>query len=381
MRSRKGSAYNFEAIYLKGVNITALIAQSISESLKDYTPGVDPVATVNSTQIVTERYVAKTNGAGYSDNDILRRTEFFNLAVTPVTSTSSWYNFTKGAALSVAPVMTELELQESNSLTDQQLRAAPLSFVSDAFGTVDAAPAPQAGGGNYAMIPALKRIVITLFDIYNRLDTINQKITDTSYNNSVVRCDFYDAKLGGSGFAAGDVLQRLEIYQTTKDANGAIATPTLSVVWRNFTLNTALTVIPSASAVIMRGGPTGKERVLIKDLVAGNALSGRQLAALVAGRLSAVAISQKTGTGEVSDSLGNTVVLDEGDSLNWSSQGGTKLDTLSVLFGVECVTGKMRLVVTYLGDVAEVDSPIGALSSGSGALLTDSAGNVLTQSV
>jgi hypothetical protein len=228
------------------------------------------------------------------------------------------------------------------------------------------------------MIPALKRIVITLFDIYSRLDTINQKITDTSYNNSVVRCDFYDAKLGGTGFAAGDVLQRLEIYQTTKDANGAIATPTLSVVWRNFTLNTALTVIPSASAVIMRGGPTGKERVLIKDLVDAEILTGVQLATLVSGRLSAIAVSQKTGTGKMLDSLGNVVLLDAGDGVNWSSQGGNKLDTLSTSFKIECVTGKTRIVVTYLADIAETTSPISALVSGSGGVLTDSNGNLLS---
>jgi hypothetical protein len=159
LRARTNAPFNFEELYVGGIDVAELIKQSQGKSMA-YTPTI---------VTVTERYQALSDGIGYGAGDVIRRTELIDISSTPNVSTVTWFNFTSNHALTVDPVFSELSLQQQTSLTNAELRNSPLIVTTDAMspelrllGNLDDSMSAVDGSGNYGVIAALKRIVNTL---------------------------------------------------------------------------------------------------------------------------------------------------------------------------------------------------------------------------
>jgi hypothetical protein len=159
LRARTNAPFNFEELYVGGIDVAELIKQSQGKSMA-YTPTI---------VTVTERYQALSDGIGYGAGDVIRRTELIDISSTPNVSTVTWFNFTSNHALTADPVFSELSLQQQTSLTNAELRNSPLIVTTDAMspelrllGNLDDSMSAVDGSGNYGVIAALKRIVNTL---------------------------------------------------------------------------------------------------------------------------------------------------------------------------------------------------------------------------
>ena len=355
LRTRDGlSSFNFDDLYLRGVNILDFITDAANEAASTINTGGTNVGSIASIQVYTERYNANKDTADYTIGDVLRRTEFFNFATNPATSTVVWFNFSKNKSLTNAPILSDLILIEQNSLTNEQLRKAPINVVNASLGTIADVIASEDGSSESTLISLTKRIANTLFGMKTLLTDLNKSVLDRSTDSTEIKDTYYDTLTNGSGFVQGNVLKKSELVKVTKDTNGNLTTSIVSTQWVNINTGTVLNTAPSPTIAIMRGSSAGREKIYVKDLNAGEVLKGPDISSSVQGRLLAVSIVQKLGSGSFKDgggSVANTVTLDEGDQMGWNSQGSTKFDSLSTSFEINCISGKTRVTAIYLPDV------------------------------
>jgi hypothetical protein len=168
LRPRAGAAYNYEQLYVSGVDVGALLLQ--------LSQGTTGMPTTSAVTAVTERYTANASGTGYTAGQMIGRTELIDLSTTPPISTVMWSNLTAGTNLTVTPVYSTLTLLSSGAATNAELRAAPLSVKIDAsspdlarMGDINDAMAAADGSGVLTVLGGLRRMVNTLNSVAGRL--------------------------------------------------------------------------------------------------------------------------------------------------------------------------------------------------------------------
>jgi hypothetical protein len=110
MRPRPGSVYNFDELYVAGVDIFELIRQS-QNNQAPYAP---------SLVVATEQYVVARAGVGYDAGDVLYNSIFVDATVSPVTVSETWVNYTKKTRLVPDPVLSDLNLTQSGGTSSNQ---------------------------------------------------------------------------------------------------------------------------------------------------------------------------------------------------------------------------------------------------------------------
>lgn len=205
IRGRRGVAYNFEELYVGGVDILELIRQS----------GANSVSSSPAISVVRERYVAVASGVGYGVSDIIVRTELIDVSTTPTTSTVRWDNFTTNTSLSVEPVFSTLALQTQSSLTNTELRALPVVTTTDPtsadvvrMGNITDLPAPVDGSGDYSLIAALKRLVSNSKAILDKMPASVGQALKSQSSSVVIAAD-------QEGLFASATNQQTEITRLT----------------------------------------------------------------------------------------------------------------------------------------------------------------------
>lgn len=179
LRNRAGSPYNFDQLYLRGVDIGAMLSQI---------QGTNNMATSSVVVSVTERYTATGAGVGYVIGQLIGRTELIDTSTTPPISTVHWFNYSTGTSLTVEPLYSNLLLQYQTGITNAELRATPLTVKTDLsspeltrMGDVTDAMVAADGSGVLTVLGGLRRMVNTFNSISTRLPaSLGQKTAAAS---------------------------------------------------------------------------------------------------------------------------------------------------------------------------------------------------------
>lgn len=108
MRARKGKSYNFDELFVKGINIFEFIKNAQANN----TPYAPALVTI------TNKYTVDIAGAGYAVGDVLYATEVIDATNTPVTSNVTWVNASTKDRLLTPPSLNYLTLNtEAGSVT------------------------------------------------------------------------------------------------------------------------------------------------------------------------------------------------------------------------------------------------------------------------
>lgn len=134
MRGRQGSAFNFNELYVKGINIFDLAKNAVAVGDEG-----SPVY-VN----ITTAYTADTVGLGYSRGDLLYSTEFIFTELSPVQKKTLWYNATQNTRLPAPPNTQYLTLMSGVSNTGATQTAVFTGTNGSSPGTRGLVPAPSA---------------------------------------------------------------------------------------------------------------------------------------------------------------------------------------------------------------------------------------------
>lgn len=228
------------------------------------------LANANSVMQITQ-YNVITAGTGYTVGNVLRKTTFFNNATGA--TTTKWYNVSTTAVLAAAPNLAHLSARTDKigaigqlpavlgKLTQAESLSVVVSNTGSAINTSTTLYDVTTDGTGYAIGDVLRRLEIfdsqtkttatywynlsTTADIAAPIDadvvarpvsTADQKFALT---NSI---KFYNATVAGTGYAIGDVLRRLEIFDP--------ATKTTSYYWYNVTTGLDVATAPLPANIV-----------------------------------------------------------------------------------------------------------------------------------